>query len=700
MKINRYDWGDKQMNNRIHRIIMRRIAGLLVVGMVFALWNLSAVWSNPIGTIQVSPVSVGTSHALIIDSEGNVWAYGNNKYGQLGDGSVLPKDNPTKIYSYNSHNWSGKAVAVAAGLQQSLMLLENGTVLQWGFSNLSEPIQKPIALQEKATAIAAGQDICMAILESGKAVLWSQGMPQRIIQHPLGGNLTNVRGISVGSNDFVILRDLLGRVYQVNTTDYRSTFLIYRETTSTSMFGIFSESIVESSSSEESQASEPPSEPESSQSEPESSQSEPESSQSEPESSQPEVTPTPTLTPVPQDVLLTSVATISAGENFAVALLKNGDVYTWGNPARGALGYQASSVVIKARKVNLSDEIRKISAGFRHTIVQTKDGKWIGWGDAADLMRLDHEKRGIILPPSQLNLAFGAVTYFVCGDSFNIAITEQGEYYAWGDRNPSNKIKLEEYLLKVSEPSVGASMIDKDAITVTWDPKEYFTELARGFMVSYSQLDGTEGRTQLLPPTTSSITIRGLQFATNYAIVLSIHGKTGYVESLQPFVVQTLREDQSAIESEVSREDLTPSPPVSSIDENSVDSANSSDSDPNGNILPTSVIGIVLIIISLLILFAAIFAIIFVWRRLDREDKPRFKAKRINITDLPADTYDEELYEGDAEYKEQSETIEEIEEIEEVGEAEEAATDQLGNTETNEGIKEYDDDDDFIVRKP
>ena len=77
-------------------------------------------------------VAAGSGHYLFIDDEGSVWAFGSNSFGQLGDGSRTQRDDPVKVYSFD---WEGKAISVAAGSQQSLVLLEDGRVLQWGYNN-------------------------------------------------------------------------------------------------------------------------------------------------------------------------------------------------------------------------------------------------------------------------------------------------------------------------------------------------------------------------------------------------------------------------------------------------------------------------------------------------------------------------------------------------------------------------------------
>ena len=42
-------------------------------------------------------VSAGSYHTVAIKTDGTLWAWGRNNYGQLGDGTVVDKNTPTNI---------------------------------------------------------------------------------------------------------------------------------------------------------------------------------------------------------------------------------------------------------------------------------------------------------------------------------------------------------------------------------------------------------------------------------------------------------------------------------------------------------------------------------------------------------------------------------------------------------------------------
>ena len=81
----------------------------------------------PVKTIlRGKAVAAGGYHSMVLTQEGNVWATGWNKYGQLGDKTTHDRTRLTRVIS--DETW--KAVAVATGDIHSIVLMEHGSV--WG----------------------------------------------------------------------------------------------------------------------------------------------------------------------------------------------------------------------------------------------------------------------------------------------------------------------------------------------------------------------------------------------------------------------------------------------------------------------------------------------------------------------------------------------------------------------------------------
>lgn len=85
----------------------------------------------------VTYIAAGGGHSLFVDSNGKVWACGLNFFGQLGDGSTSDSKNGvvqvTGLPAFAAdHTTPITPIAVAAGLDHSLALMSDNTVWAWG----------------------------------------------------------------------------------------------------------------------------------------------------------------------------------------------------------------------------------------------------------------------------------------------------------------------------------------------------------------------------------------------------------------------------------------------------------------------------------------------------------------------------------------------------------------------------------------
>lgn len=78
------------------------------------------------GQVKVMQAAEGANFSVAVHSEGNVWAWGSDSNGQLGDGQTKMETTPQQISSLS------KVVQIAAGHQFGLALKANGTVWAWG----------------------------------------------------------------------------------------------------------------------------------------------------------------------------------------------------------------------------------------------------------------------------------------------------------------------------------------------------------------------------------------------------------------------------------------------------------------------------------------------------------------------------------------------------------------------------------------
>ena len=77
-------------------------------------------------------VAAGYNHTIGIKTDGTLWAWGRNDYGQLGDGTNTNKNVPTQIGT--DTNWK----LIAAGDNHTMAIKDNGTLWAWGRNNYGQ----------------------------------------------------------------------------------------------------------------------------------------------------------------------------------------------------------------------------------------------------------------------------------------------------------------------------------------------------------------------------------------------------------------------------------------------------------------------------------------------------------------------------------------------------------------------------------
>ena len=74
-------------------------------------------------------ISAGYSYTVAVSSDGSLWAWGQNSYGQLGDGTTDSRSNPVRIGSDN--DWAN----VATGNEHTIATKTDGSLWAWGRNN-------------------------------------------------------------------------------------------------------------------------------------------------------------------------------------------------------------------------------------------------------------------------------------------------------------------------------------------------------------------------------------------------------------------------------------------------------------------------------------------------------------------------------------------------------------------------------------
>jgi alpha-tubulin suppressor-like RCC1 family protein len=134
--------------------------------------------------IEISSLSCGNSHTLILSSAGYVYSFGNNEEGQLGLGDSTSAE---QISSPSLIKTISKVSKISCGGWHSMALSISGELYTWGdgssgclgsgqFVSHSEPFKVPLPYSSACIQISAGSAHSAAVLTDGfKASLFTCG---------------------------------------------------------------------------------------------------------------------------------------------------------------------------------------------------------------------------------------------------------------------------------------------------------------------------------------------------------------------------------------------------------------------------------------------------------------------------------------------------------------------------------------------
>ncbi len=270
------------------------------------------------GLTGVKAIAAGANHSLALLSNGTVVAWGDNESGQLGTGSTLESEVPVAVKGLTGVR------AIAAGANHSLALLSNGTVMAWGDNESGQlgtgstkSSTVPVAVKglSGVSEISAGGSFSLALLSKGTVEAWGDDTYGQL------GNST----VEEGSSDVPVAVSTLTGVTAIAAGDQHSLALLGTGTVMAwgeDSFGELGNGVIK----------------------------------------------TREETPVPVTGL-SGVTTISAGGQDSVALLGSGSVMTWGINQWGTLGDGASGSPSDVPvTVNGLDKAASVSAGGSHML--------------------------------------------------------------------------------------------------------------------------------------------------------------------------------------------------------------------------------------------------------------------------------------------------------------------------------------------
>ena len=316
-----------------------------------------------------SKIACGYTHTLAIKTDGTLWGFGGNGTGgEIGDGTTINKVSPVQIGSLT--DWS----VVAAGHYFSIAIKTDGTLWSWGFQDQGQ--------------------LGISIAGSGVSMVGSRSSPVQV------GSLTIWSKISCGE-DHTLAITTDGKLWAWGDNTYGELGTL---------------SIVLRSS------------------------------------------------PV-QVGSLTTWAAIGAGHNYSVVIKTNGTLWTWGYNNNGQLGSLTTIDRSSPVQVGSLTNWLKVACGDEHTLAIKTDGTLWSWSDNYYGSIGDNTR---IYKSSPVQV--GSLTTWIvvgAGNSFSAGITTDGKLFTWGDNN-SGELALSNRT-KMSSPTQVGSLTVWSNISCGWN---------------------------------------------------------------------------------------------------------------------------------------------------------------------------------------------------------------------------------------
>lgn len=165
--------------------------------------------SSPVQTISAgtnwSYVSAGSGQVTAIKSDGTLWLWGNNDNGELGDNSITHRSSPVQTVS-GGNNWA----QVSAGLNNVAAIKTDGSLWIWGdnfFGQLgsgnltkqSSPVQT-VSGGNNWKSVALGRYHAAAVKTDGTLWLWGSNITGQLGDNTRTHRSSPVQTVSGGTD--------------------------------------------------------------------------------------------------------------------------------------------------------------------------------------------------------------------------------------------------------------------------------------------------------------------------------------------------------------------------------------------------------------------------------------------------------------------------------------------------------------------
>ncbi len=136
-------------------------------------------------TSGVNSIAAGGDSTCALTTGGNVWCWGDNATGQLGNGTFAQSSVPVQVMDPTGHTPIGGVATITVGLSHACAVTGAGAALCWGDNaqgelgngnELGSNVPGPVSgLTNGVATISAGSEFTCAVTTSGQALCWGRG---------------------------------------------------------------------------------------------------------------------------------------------------------------------------------------------------------------------------------------------------------------------------------------------------------------------------------------------------------------------------------------------------------------------------------------------------------------------------------------------------------------------------------------------
>lgn len=171
------------------------------------------------GLSNISSIAARSDHNIAVKNDGTVWTWGDNSYGQLGDGTYNYRSTPVQVLGADGTGFLTGVSTVSTGGGYDVAVKNDGTVWAWGSNRYDQlgygtPGAVQVQVLDNVTAIAAGYYHSLALKSDGTVWAWgyngygqlgdgTTNFKQIAVQVP---GLSTVTAIAAGGNHSLVLK--------------------------------------------------------------------------------------------------------------------------------------------------------------------------------------------------------------------------------------------------------------------------------------------------------------------------------------------------------------------------------------------------------------------------------------------------------------------------------------------------------------